>query len=278
MVDTQDPNLYLESLGVSESEKAMAVDLARRGAKMDPVVSALIAATNGIAYKHLVGADFDYPIPDIRLSRAEDTLLLDIGCGWGRWSVAAARKGYRVVGIDPSLSAVMAGKRVAKQLSLAIDYICADARHLPFEDNSFDTVFSYSVIQHFSKIDAARTLEESCRILRSGGRCLIQMPNRLGLRSLLHLCIRRFAKGSGFDVRYWSIDELHRTFERLIGPSEISVHCYFGLGLEPTDLHLMPRGTQLAINLSERLRKLSAKASWMTNFADSVYVSSVKER
>jgi SAM-dependent methyltransferase len=275
-VDTRNPNLYLESLGVSEREKALAVHLAGQGAKMDPVVSVVVAATNGIAYKHLVGREFDYPIPDIRLPRAESKLLLDIGCSWGRWSVAATRKGYRVIGIDPSLSAVMAGKRVAEQLNLAIDYICADARHLPFENSSFDTVFSYSVIQHFSKVDAARTLEEIGRILKPSGNCLIQMPNRLGLRSLMHLCRRRFAEGSGFAVRYWSINELRRTFERRIGPSEISVHCYFGLGLEPSDMHLMPRGTQLAINLSERLRKLSAKASWMTNLADSVYVSSVK--
>jgi hypothetical protein len=81
---------------------------------------------------------------------------------------------------------------------------------------------------------------------------------------------------SEFDVRYWSIDQLRQTFERLIGPSEISVHCYFGLGLEPTDLHLMPRGTRAAVKVSERLRKLSAKVPWLTNLADSVYVSSVK--
>ena len=38
--------------------------------------------------------------------------LLDIGCSWGRWSLAAARKGYSVVGIDPSLGAVMAARRI----------------------------------------------------------------------------------------------------------------------------------------------------------------------
>jgi len=202
--------------------------------------------------------------------------LIDIGCNWGRWSIAAARKGYRVVGIDPSLGGVMAARRVAQQLDLAIEYICADGRYLPFEHDSFDTVFSYSVIQHFSKTDAMRTFEEISRVLKPGGRCLIQMPNYLGARSLLHQWRRRFAEGAEFDVRYWSINDLRQTFERLIGRSEISVHCYFGLGLEPTDLHLMPRGSRAAVKASEWLRKLSAKASWLTNLADSVYVSSVK--
>jgi cyclopropane fatty-acyl-phospholipid synthase-like methyltransferase len=38
-------------------------------------------------------------------------LLLDIGCSWGRWSISAARNGWCVVGIDPSLGAIMAARR-----------------------------------------------------------------------------------------------------------------------------------------------------------------------
>jgi 2-polyprenyl-3-methyl-5-hydroxy-6-metoxy-1,4-benzoquinol methylase/uncharacterized protein YbaR (Trm112 family) len=275
-IDMRNADLYLESLGVSEAEKSLAVDLAAERSRMDPVVSAVISATNGIAYKHLIGDDFDYPIPELRLPEGAGKLLLDIGCNWGRWSIAAARKGYRVVGIDPSLSAIMAAKRVAEQQDLPIDYICADARHLPFGDGSFDVVFSYSVIQHFSKTDAARTFQETGRILKPSGSCLIQMPNRRGIRSFLHLSRRRFAEGSDFDVRYWAIKELRKAFEHYIGPSEIFVHCYFGLGLEPSDRHLMPGSIRLAISISELLRSLSTRATWLTNLADSVYVAAVK--
>jgi uncharacterized protein YbaR (Trm112 family) len=144
-IDQRNPKLYLESLGVSELEKQIAVDLARSsGGKVDPVVSVLISATNGIAYKHLIGCMSDYLIPEIRLPETADKVMLDVGCSWGRWSIAAARKGYRVVGVDPSLGALMAAKRVAKQMNLAIDFICADARYLPFCRNTFDVVFSYS--------------------------------------------------------------------------------------------------------------------------------------
>jgi hypothetical protein len=146
-IDGRNADLYLESLGISEAEKAVAVELARTDRRrVDPIVSVLVAATNGIAYKHLVGGLLDYPIPNSPLPQTNGGLMLDIGCNWGRWSIAAAQKGYRVVGIDPSLGAIMAAKRVAKQLDLTIDYLCADARHLPFCANSFDTVFSYSVI------------------------------------------------------------------------------------------------------------------------------------
>lgn len=273
----RNPSLYLESLPGGESETVMALELAGGSQKVDPVVSAIIALTNGTAYKHLVGCLSDYPIPDIRLPKSNGKLMLDIGCSWGRWSISAAQKGYRVVGIDPSLGAIMAANRVAKQLNLAIDYICADARYLPFRDHSFDTVFSYSVMQHFSKADANRTLTEIGRVLNSSGNCLIQMPNKLGVRSGFHLARRSFAEGSRFEVRYWSINELRKIFECSIGPAKISVHCYFGLGLEATDSRLMPRHVRLATVLSEHLRKLSTKVPWLVNLADSVYVSAVKE-
>src|SRR6476619_4888811 len=45
-IDTRNPGLYLESLGISENEKRLALELAASGSDMDPVVSALIAATN----------------------------------------------------------------------------------------------------------------------------------------------------------------------------------------------------------------------------------------
>jgi 2-polyprenyl-3-methyl-5-hydroxy-6-metoxy-1,4-benzoquinol methylase len=145
-VDLRDPSLFLESLGVSDAEKKRALEIARAGENsIDPVVSVIIAATSGYAYKHLVGKLRTYPIPDLRLPAVDGKTLLDIGCNWGRWSVAAARKGYRVVGVDPSLGAIMAARRVARQLDVDIDYIVADARYLPFEDGTLD-VFSYSVI------------------------------------------------------------------------------------------------------------------------------------
>ena len=46
--------------------------------------------------------------------------------------MSAAKKGYRAVGIDPSLGAVMAARRVARQLGLEIKCIVGDARFLPF--------------------------------------------------------------------------------------------------------------------------------------------------
>src|SRR5262245_42705245 len=124
-----DPPLYLRSVGVSDEQREIARNLPP-GA-VDPVASVLVAATSGYAYKHLVGILEGYPIPHIGIPEGRGRFL-DIGCSWGRWSIAAARKGYEVVGVDPSLGAVLAAQRVASQLGVKTRFICADARFLPF--------------------------------------------------------------------------------------------------------------------------------------------------
>jgi hypothetical protein len=113
------PHLYLESVGVTEPEKDLAIRLAAAGPQpVDPVVSVFVGATSGHGYRHLVGVLRDYPIPAFRMPPGQGELLLDVGCSWGRWSIAASRAGYRVVGIDPSLGAAKSARRVAASLSL----------------------------------------------------------------------------------------------------------------------------------------------------------------
>jgi len=277
IIDARAENLYLETLGISKKEKEGIIQLAAsNGSSIDPVVSFIIAATNGIAYKDLIGKVQDYPIPELRLPDGHSELLLDVGCNWGRWSIAAARKGYTVIGLDPSLGAVMAAKRVAEELELPIKYVVGDARYLPFPSISFDHVFSYSVLQHFSKLDAVKALCEIGRVLNVNGVSLIQMPNFLGIRSLQHQVKRGFREANSFEVRYWSVPELKRVFRKSIGNTLVSVDCYFGLGLQKNDMKYMSLKMKIIIGASEILRKISTFLPPMKYLADSVYVRSRK--
>ncbi len=110
----------------------------------------------------------------------------------GRWSIAAAKKGYCVIGMDPSLGAVAAARRVAKQCNVNANFVVGDARYLPFQKDVFDIAYSYSVIQHFSKQDARKTFVEIGRALKSDGTALIQMPTVFGLRCLYNQIRRGF--------------------------------------------------------------------------------------
>ena len=238
-----------------------------------PAVQRMVAAAGGSLYKDLVGRLRDYPIPDIRLPCGKGERVLDIGCNWGRWTIAAARKGYSVTGMDPDLGAVLAARRVAEQLGVRADFVVADARYLPFPENSYDTVFSYSVLQHISKSNVELALREIAFVLSENGTVLIQMPNRLGIRSLYHQ-VRRIGETLGvFHVRYWTPWELKRTFDRLIGPSQLTVDGYFGLGIQPSDRAFIPRHLHPVLVASELLRKASLLCSPLALIADSLYVS-----
>lgn len=239
-------------------------------------VQAAIGATGGLMYAPLTGGLIEYPIPATRLPPGNGRTLLDLGCNWGRWTIAAARIGYRAVGIDPSLPAVQAAYDVAQQLGVDADFIVGDARFLPFADKTFDAVFSYSVLQHFSKPDVEQALTDYARALTDGGFSLIQMANQFGARSLFHQAKRGFREARLFQVRYWTPDELERVFGALVGPSTISVDGFFTLNAQPQDLHLLPARFRAVVRTSEALRGISHHLPALQRFADSLYVESHK--
>lgn len=244
--------------------------------EIDPYVSRSIAATNGALYVNLVGKLTEYPIPALRLPPGDGKLFLEIGCNWGRWCVAAARAGYRPIGIDPSLKSIRAARHVARQLGVEAEYLVGDGRHLPFAGQSFDQVFSYSVLQHLSKENARLALREATRVLKPSAGCLVQMPQMFGIRCLYHQIRRGFRETRDFEVRYWTVPELVQTFREIVGPAEVFVDGYFSLNPQMSDLHLLPRRYRALVRVSEQLRKLSTVFSPLVYVADSLYVSAVR--
>jgi SAM-dependent methyltransferase len=262
------------ALAVAESGDASSLPKFNVGAnEIDPFVRNAIGATNGGLYQHLVGTLTEYPIPRLRLPPGENKLFLEVGCNWGRWCIAAARLGYRPVGIDPSLKSIRAANRVARQLGIEASYVVADGRYLPFREQSFDQIFSYSVLQHLSKENALTTLSEIRRALRPGSSALVQMPNVFGVRCLYHQMRRGFREARDFEVRYWRPAELLSAFMDKIGPSELSVDGYFSLNVQPSDLRLLPVRYRALVHASEGLRRISGKIPILTKVADSLYVN-----
>ena len=243
--------------------------------EIDEFVQGEIPYTSGNLYFSVQYKLKRYPIPNIRLPEGDGKRLLDVGCNWGRWTVAAAKKGYKPIGLDPSLDAVLAARRVSKQMNVETDFVVGDARFLPFADNAFDTVFCYSVLQHFSKENARMSLDEVGRVLKKNGVTLIQMPNKYGIRQYQQHRRRGFTEGEGFEVRYWTPSELLDTFETKFGPTKMSVDCYFGLGIQATDIDLLPLHYRFVVMSSEALRRLSTVFKPLTKVADSVYLESV---
>jgi len=266
---------FAETLGIDPEEREQLKKLPK--SDVDPVVQMSIAKTCGNLYAPLVGNLKTYPIPELRLPDSNGELFLDIGCNWGRWVIAAARKGYDVVGIDPSLGAVITARRVFKQLGLKGRFVVADGRYLPFSSGTFDVVFSYSVLQHIDKELSRLAINEVARVMKPSATALIQLPNVYGIRCLYNNARRGFRKAIGFgEIRYWTLAEMRKTFSEIIGENSLSVDGYFGLGIQKSDLDMLPPKFKMVVRCSEALRRLSQHAGWMTHFADSVYVKATR--
>jgi SAM-dependent methyltransferase/uncharacterized protein YbaR (Trm112 family) len=242
------------------------------GNEIDPFVNKWIAATNGALYSHLSGKLREYPIPNLRLPPGNGRMFLEVGCSWGRWCIAAARVGYRPIGVDPSLGGIRAARHVAAQLGVDALFVVGDGRYLPLRNNIVDQAFSYSVLQHLSKDNARATLREIRRVLRPGGESLIQMANKLGPRSLYNQLRLRFVKTEGFEVRYWLPGELLAAFRQELGPTEVEVDGFFSLNPQVSDMRFLPAKYRAVVRASELLRKTARFLPPLRYFADSLYL------
>ena len=218
-----------------------------------------------------------YPIPDFPRAFGEGKVL-DIGCSWGRWTMAGALAGYPMIGMDIHWKALLCARWLAKRIvpdNMPL-FVLADARHLPFGPESLNGVFSYSCIQHFSKANAERVASEIGRVLKTRSKSLVQMANRGGIRSTLVLARRGFSEGSEFDVRYYSIPELTRLMEAKIGRTTWFVDCFLGLNVHRRDQRFVTRSKRWIITLAEMLRQVSDDFPALRRHSDSVFVSSTK--
>jgi ubiquinone/menaquinone biosynthesis C-methylase UbiE len=179
------------------------------------------------------------------------------------------------VGIDPSLDAILAAKRVASQLGVEARFLVGDSRFLPFKAGVFDVVYSYSVFQHFAKDDVRSSLAQIADVLKPDGTSVIQMLNKFGLRSLYVQARRGFREGSDFETRYWSPSELTETFSRLIGPTTLSLASFFTQG-QKTDRDLFTVRDRFIFDVAELLKAVSHRVRFLVWVGDNVFLTSTR--
>ena len=65
-------------------------------------------------------------------------LILDVGCGTGKYSIMLAMMGAYVVGVDSQLPMVAVAKERSRKLRLDLEVVLSDAGTLPFRADVFD--------------------------------------------------------------------------------------------------------------------------------------------
>ena len=92
------------------------------------------------------------------------TRMLDVGCGGGGASVLAAERGARVSGIDAAEGLIA----FARQKFPQGDFRVGDIESVPFDDETFETVFAANSVQYAG--DRIAALRELARVCTAEGR------------------------------------------------------------------------------------------------------------
>lgn len=115
-----------------------------------------------------------------RFQDGKDKDVLEIGVGMGadhaEWAKSEPRSLH---GVDLTPRGVEHTTKRLKLLGLASQLQVADAENLPFDDDSFDQVYSWGVLHHSP--DTPKAVQEVWRVLRPGGNARIMMYHKYSL-------------------------------------------------------------------------------------------------
>lgn len=107
---------------------------------------------------------------------AENTRMLDVGCGGGLLTNVLAAAGFALNGVDISPNSLEQARIGAANLTNKPHYEVSSAYDLPYANESFDGVVMSDVLEHFH--DLRKALSEVYRVLKPGGAFVLDTINR----------------------------------------------------------------------------------------------------
>jgi SAM-dependent methyltransferase len=128
-------------------------------------------------------------------------LVLDVGCGMGRYAEVATKWGATVVGIDLSRAVEAARRNLVGRDAVILQ---ADAFHLPFAPESFDYIYSLGVLHHTPDCEAA--VKNLPRFLKPGGELAVWLYSSYN--------------------RWYRFSDIYRKVTRRMPPRLLHALCY----------------------------------------------------
>lgn len=239
-----------------------------------------ISATNGIHYKDLVGKLRSIPSYSLPIKTLGSGLMLDIGCGWGRWLLAGSKLNYTPVGMDLRLEFCQTSKELMSRNGIKGYVVVGDLGNLPFKNNAFSLIWSFSVLQHTHLKRLTNCLLESNNLLSKDGKLIFQLPNKNGIRNKLKYVRNSEARKSDFEswvVRYYTLKEYEVLFGEYMKNIDIKVHSFLGIGVLKEDLKYVTFYNKILSGISLLGTTMVRLIPPMLNLADSLYISAEKK-
>lgn len=200
--------------------------------------------------------------------KTKDLIVLDVGSGYGRYSVAFAKKVRKVIGVEPvkdfyEKSLKLKRENKIKNMSFYNDFI------ENFETKErFDLAINLTTLEHMPNADAS--FKKIFSLLKDNGVIYITAPNRLWPfeehyklfflsyfpLSVANFYVRLFRKGqsftdSSYSKTYWGMKKFLSQFPcvyEFIIPEPSAP--YLGLGSQQNKMYLFLKN--LGINLIKR--------------------------
>lgn len=150
--------------------------------------------------------------------------VLEVGAGTGRDAAQFAALGAEVWTLDYAAESL---RLMRENIGDAVEIVCGDALALPIEANSFDLVFHQGLLEHFR--DPLALLRENHRILKPGGRVLVDVPQRFHYYTLakhILMFVDRWFAG-------WETEFSTRELEVLLEQAGFDVEASYGRNLFP---------------------------------------------
>lgn len=145
---------------------------------------------------------------------SKDSFVLEVGCGEGYGTSFLSQNVAKIIGLDIDNKTILhASKKYGSGNCIFKLY---DGRNIPYNDNTFDVVISFHVIEHIR--DDINYISEIYRVLKKKGVLIITTPNRayrlkLGQKPFNRFHVREYylqelekiLKNKFSDVKLWGI-------------------------------------------------------------------------
>lgn len=104
--------------------------------------------------------------------------LLNVGCAHGP-DFPPFGEGFELHGIDFSRNMLQLARKYAEKYNLSVNLVEADARHIPYADDSFDRAIAVATYHHIEDSEERlQALKELRRVLKPGGEAFITVWNK----------------------------------------------------------------------------------------------------
>ena len=155
----------------------------------------------------MLTVDFD------KLGVGPGSSVIDVGCGAGRHSFEAFRRGADIVAFDQDAAELNDVDAILQAMqeqgeapaSARAEAVKGDALDLPYADGSFDCVIASEILEHVPEDD--RAIDELVRVLKPGGRLAVTVPRWLP-EKICWMLSDEYHANEGGHIRIYHADAL----------------------------------------------------------------------